>query len=50
MADRELQIKAVHLRKKTLEMIFDAGTSHAGRVLAGAFGNYFGGKFIGIKT
>jgi len=30
MTDRELQIKAVHLRKKTLEAIFDAGAGHTG--------------------
>jgi transketolase len=30
MTDRELQLKAVHLRKKTLEAIFDAGAGHTG--------------------
>lgn len=30
MTDRELQIKAVHLRKKTLEAIFEAGAGHTG--------------------
>lgn len=30
MTDRELQIKAVQLRKKTLEAIFDAGAGHTG--------------------
>ena len=30
MTDRELQLKAVHLRKRTLEAIFDAGAGHTG--------------------
>jgi len=30
MTDRELQLKAVHLRKKTLEAIFEAGAGHTG--------------------
>jgi transketolase len=30
MTDRELQIKSVHLRKKTLEAIFEAGAGHTG--------------------
>jgi transketolase len=30
MTDRELQLKAIHLRKKTLEAIFDAGAGHTG--------------------
>lgn len=30
MTDRELQIKAVHLRKKTLAAIFEAGAGHTG--------------------
>ena len=30
MTDRELQLKAVHLRKKTLEAIYDAGAGHTG--------------------
>ena len=30
MTDKELQIKAVHLRKKTLEAIFEAGAGHTG--------------------
>lgn len=30
MTDRELQIKAVRLRKRTLEAIFDAGAGHTG--------------------
>ena len=30
MTDRELAIKAVHLRKRTLEAIFDAGAGHTG--------------------
>jgi transketolase len=30
MTDRELQLKAVHLRKKTLEAIFAAGAGHTG--------------------
>jgi len=30
MTDRELQLKSVHLRKKTLEAIFEAGAGHTG--------------------
>ncbi len=30
MTDHELQLKAIHLRKKTLEAIFDAGAGHTG--------------------
>ncbi|TAK94000.1 MAG: transketolase [Verrucomicrobia bacterium] len=30
MTDRELQLKAVHLRKKTLEAIYEAGAGHTG--------------------
>jgi transketolase len=30
MTDRELQLKAIHLRRKTLEAIFDAGAGHTG--------------------
>jgi transketolase len=30
MTDRELQLKAIHLRKKTLEAIFEAGAGHTG--------------------
>ncbi|HEX4350077.1 MAG TPA: transketolase, partial [Verrucomicrobiae bacterium] len=30
MTNRELQLKAVHLRKKTLEAIFEAGAGHTG--------------------
>ncbi len=30
MTDRQLAIKAVHLRKRTLEAIFDAGAGHTG--------------------
>jgi transketolase len=30
MTDKELQLKAVHLRKKTLEAIFEAGAGHTG--------------------
>jgi len=30
MTDRELQIKSVHLRRKTLEAIFEAGAGHTG--------------------
>jgi len=30
LSDRELSLKAVHLRKKTLEAIFDAGAGHTG--------------------
>ena len=30
MSDRELQLKSVHLRKKTLEAIYDAGAGHTG--------------------
>jgi transketolase len=30
MTDRQLQLKAVHLRKKTLEAIFEAGAGHTG--------------------
>ncbi|MGH7952272.1 MAG: transketolase [Limisphaerales bacterium] len=34
MTDRELQIKSVHLRKKTLEAIFEAGAGHTGGSLS----------------
>ena len=30
MTDHELQLKAIHLRKKTLEAIFEAGAGHTG--------------------
>jgi transketolase len=30
MTDRELQLKSIHLRKKTLEAIFEAGAGHTG--------------------
>jgi len=30
MTDRELHLKAIHLRKKTLEAIFEAGAGHTG--------------------
>jgi transketolase len=30
MTDRELQLKAIYLRKRTLEAIFDAGAGHTG--------------------
>jgi transketolase len=34
MTDRELQLKSVHLRKKTLEAIFHAGAGHTGGSLS----------------
>jgi transketolase len=34
MTDRELQIKSVHLRKKTLEAIYEAGAGHTGGSLS----------------